>query len=253
VIAMDWPVTDGVLDLGDFEVQAGGRIRNARLAWQTHGTINAAGDNVIVYPCSYMATHDDEAWLIGPDAVLDPGRWFIVQPDMFSNGLSSSASDSDDYPTAVTMADNVKAQHRLVFDHFGATHVAAAYGFSMGACQAYHWAALFPDVVDRAIVVCGSAKTAPHNRVFLSGLLRTLEAAPEYAGGGRFAGTPTATLKAFGHIYAGWALSQDFYRQELFRTAYGASDLDDFLRSQWEKTTPDSRRHEPVRSSDHLV
>ena len=50
----------------------------------------------------------------------------------------------------------------------------------MGAGQAYHWAALYPDLVERAIVVCGSARTSLHNRVFLSGLLRTLEAAPEY-------------------------------------------------------------------------
>src|SRR5213078_2126675 len=104
----------------------------------------------------------------------------------------------------------------------GVTRVAAAYGFSMGAIQAYHWAALFPDAVDRAIVVCGSARTADHNKVFLSGLLRTFEAAPEYLGHGRFSGEPQATLRAIGHIYAGWALSQDFYREKLHITALGA-------------------------------
>jgi homoserine O-acetyltransferase len=100
--------------------------------------------------------------------------------------------------------------------------------------QAYHWAALFPDLVARAIVVCGSARTAVHNRVFLSGLLRTLEAAPEHLGGGRFACEPTASLRAYAHIYAGWGLSQDFYRAELYRTALGAADLDTFLRTDWE-------------------
>ncbi len=76
--------------------------------------------------------------------------------------------------------------------------------------QAYHWAALYPAMVERAIVVCGSARTAVHNSVFLSGLLRTLEAAPEHCGSGRFSAEPTAALHAFGHIYAGWGLSQDF-------------------------------------------
>ena len=70
----------------------------------------------------------------------------------------------------VTMADNVRAQHRLLTEQFGVARVAAAYGFSMGAGQAYHWAALYPDQVDLAIVVCGSAKTSVHNKVFLSGL-----------------------------------------------------------------------------------
>jgi homoserine O-acetyltransferase len=189
---------------------------------------------VIVYPCSYTASHEDLAWLIGPDGVLDPTRWFIVIPDMFSNGYSSGAADTADYPAVVTMADNVRAQHRLLTEHFGVTKVAASYGFSMGAGQAYHWAALYPDFVERAIVVCGSARTSLHNRVFLSGLLRTLEAAPEYQGNGRFSAEPLAAIRAFGHIYAGWGLSQDFYRERLFETALGAPDLETFLRTDWE-------------------
>ncbi|MDT7653694.1 MAG: hypothetical protein QOI36_5100, partial [Pseudonocardiales bacterium] len=30
-------------------------IRDAVLRWQAHGTLNAARDHVIVYPCSYTA------------------------------------------------------------------------------------------------------------------------------------------------------------------------------------------------------
>lgn len=229
-----WSVTEGVLKLGDTEVERGGVIRDARLTWQAHGTLNAARDNVIVYPCSYTATHEDLADLIGPDLVLDPTRWFIVVPDMFSNGLSSSAADDPDFPAVVTAGDNVRAQRRLLQEQWGIDRVAAAYGFSMGAIQAYHWASLFPEVVERAIVVCGSARTAPHNKVFLSGLLRILEAAPEHLGGGRFSREPTAALRAFGHVYAGWGLSQDFYREELFRTVLGAPDLETYLRTDWE-------------------
>lgn len=230
----EWPVTDGVFRLGDFPVERGGHIPDARLVWQVHGTLTAARDNVIVYPCSYTATHADEAWLIGPDGVLDPRRWFIVIPDMFSGGQSSSAATTPGYPPVVTMADNVRAQHRLLTEHFGITKVAAAYGFSMGAGQAYHWAALYPGQLERAIVVCGSARTSPHNKVFLSGLLRTLEAAPQYQGNGRFSAEPRAALRAFAHIYAGWGLSQDFYRERLHETALGAPDLDSFLRTDWE-------------------
>jgi len=232
--ARDWPIDDGVLSLGDFEVERGGVISDGRLAWQSHGTLNSARDNVIVYPCSYTATHDDLAWLIGPDGVLDPTRWFIVIPDMFSNGLSSGAADTQNYPAIVTMADNVRAQHRLLTEHFGVAKIAAAYGFSMGAGQSYHWAAMHPEMVERAIVVCGSARTSIHNKVFLSGLLRTLEAAPEYLGGGRFSAEPEAALRAFGHIYAGWGLSQDFYRERLYETALGMPDLATFLKTEWE-------------------
>jgi homoserine O-acetyltransferase len=229
-----WPVSEGVLNLGDLAVERGGVIGDARLAWQAHGTLNDARDNVIVYPCSYTAGHDDQSWLIGPDGILDPSRWFIVIPDMFSNGVSSGAADTADFPAVVTMADNVRAQHRLLTEHFGVRRVAAAYGFSMGAGQAYHWAALYPDLVERAIVVCGSARTSPHNKVFLSGLLRTLEAAPEYLGNGQFSAEPAAAIRAFAHNYAAWGLSQDFYRERLHETALGAPDLATFIKTDWE-------------------
>jgi homoserine O-acetyltransferase len=139
------------------------------------------------------------------------------------------------------MADNVRAQHRLIFEEFGATRIAASYGFSMGAGQAYHWAALYPELVERAIIVCGSARTSLHNRVFLSGLLRTLEAAPEHLGGGRFSAEPHAAVRAFANIYAGWGLSQDFYRERLFETVLGAPDLATFIRTDWEESFAQNR------------
>jgi homoserine O-acetyltransferase len=130
------------------------------------------------------------------------------------------------------LADNVALQWRLL-EHLGVEQLALAYGWSMGAQQAYHWAARFPDAVERAIVSCGSARTAPHNRVFLEGLRAVLEAAPEYAGNGRFRAKPEAALRAFGRVYAGWALSQDFYRADLHRSAFGAADLESFLAANW--------------------
>lgn len=85
-----------------------------------------------------------------------------------------------------------------------------------------------------AIVVCGSARTSVHNKVFLLSLLATLDAAPEHVGGGRFSSEPRAALRAFARIYAGWAMSQDWYRAGLHLTALGAANLDDFLDNKWE-------------------
>ncbi len=228
---MTWAIEDGMHALGDLELQSGAVLRDARLAWKSYGTLSPARDNVIVYPTSYSARHADQEWLIEPGGILDPTRWFILTPDMFANGLSSSPSNSDDYPALVTTTDNVRAQRRLLRERFGIDHVAGVYGFSMGAQQAYHWAALYPDAVERAIVVCGSARTAVHNQVFLRALLVTLEAAPEHRGGGRFGAEPAAALRAFARIYAGWAMSQDWYRAGLHLAT--ASGLDDFLDREW--------------------
>ncbi len=180
----------------------------------------------------------DLEWLIGPDGVLDPTRWFIVILDMFGNGLSSSPSNTADYPSLVTIFDNVQTQRRALRDLFGIERVACVYGWSMGGLQAYHWAALFPDAVDRIVVNCGVARTAVHNQVFLRSLMATLEAAPEHVGNGRFSAEPRAAKRAFARIYAAWALSQEFLSR---RPASGdgaepnwGADLETFLRADWE-------------------
>jgi homoserine O-acetyltransferase len=236
---MTWPTQQGVFSLGDLTLQSGAVVPDARLSWKAHGTLAPGRDNVILYPTSYGAQHPDLEWLIGPDGVLDPTRWFIVIIDMFGNGLSSSPTNTALYPSLVTAYDNVHAQRRLLREVFGIDHLACVYGWSMGALQAYHWAALFPDAVDRAVVNCGVARTAVHNQVFLRGLMAVLEAAPEHTGGGRFSAEPTAAKRAFGRIYAGWGLSQDFYRAGLHLASapspnLGAPNLETFLRTDWE-------------------
>lgn len=228
-----WEREEGVFSLGNFDLERGGRIRDAHLAWERHGTLNAAGDNLILYPSSFAAEHGNMVWLVEPNGILDPTRWCMLAVDMFSNGVSSSAAETHDFPPLVTLADNVRAQHSLVTRVFGVRKLAAVYGFSMGGMQAYHWASRYPEQVERAIIVCGSARTSEHNKVFLSGLLRILEAAPEHVGKGRFAKEPKAALTAFGHVYAGWGLSQDFYRAGLHLERFGASDLQAFLRTDW--------------------
>jgi homoserine O-acetyltransferase len=236
---MTWSTQQGIFDAGDFNLQSGARLPSARLSWKSHGTLSPQRDNVIVYPTSYGAQHPDLEWLIGPDKILDPMRWFIVIPDMFGNGLSSSPSDTGDYPTLVTIHDNVQVQRRALAELFGIDRVACVYGWSMGALQAYHWAALFPAEVERVVVNCGVARTAVHNQVFLRSLMATLEAAPQHIGNGRFSAEPHAAKRAFGRIYAGWALSQDFYRAGMHLATgptpnLGAPDLETFLKTDWE-------------------
>jgi homoserine O-acetyltransferase len=230
---MAWPTKQGMFEAGDLTLQSGDVLRGARLSWKAHGTLAPACDNVILYPTSYGAQHPDLEWLIGPDGVLDPMRWFIVIFDMFGNGLSSSPSNTADYPPLVTIYDNVQVQRRALREVLGIEHVACVYGWSMGALQAYHWAALFPDAVDRIVVNCGVARTAVHNQVFLRSLMATLEAAPEHIGDGRFSTEPRAAKRAFGRIYAAWALSQDFYRAGLHLS--NAPDLEAFLHADWEE------------------
>jgi homoserine acetyltransferase len=118
-----------MFDLGDFVLQSGATLREAKLAFKTHGRLSAAKSNAIVYPTPYSAHHSDIEWLIGPGKALDPEKYFIIVPDMLGNGLSSSPSntpppyDRGRFPS-VTIQDNVAAQHRLVTEAFGISRVA---------------------------------------------------------------------------------------------------------------------------------
>jgi pimeloyl-ACP methyl ester carboxylesterase len=135
--------------LGDVALQSGMTYRGAFLAYKTYGRLNADKSNVIVFPTSYGAQHYDTEWLIGEGMALDPRRYFIVIPNMFGNGLSSSPSnapppyDRGRYPQ-FTMFDNVMLQHRLLREMFGIERVRLVVGWSMGGTQAFHWGRCFP-------------------------------------------------------------------------------------------------------------
>ncbi len=224
-------------DAGTVRLSSGHTYRGAKLSYRTYGTLSPAKDNVVLYPTSFSAQHVDTEWLIEPGGILDPTRWFVVIPDMMGNGLSSSPSttpppyDRSRYPHW-SILDNVRVQRRLLHEVFGVERLALVYGWSMGGMQAYQWASSFPDEVERAAIVCGAARCAPHNFVFLEGVKAALRADPAWNGDG-FERSPERGLRAMGRVYAGWALSQDFYRDRLW-TQLGYSSLEDWLVGAWE-------------------
>jgi len=224
-------------DLGDVVLQSGATLEGARVAYKTLGALNAAKTNVIIYPTSFGAQHSDLEWLVGPGKALDPSRHFIVIPNMFGNGLSSSPSDVRDWKARrefprITMYDNVMLQHRLLRARFDVQKIALVVGFSMGGQQAFHWGALFPDLVERIAPITSSAKTAQHNLVFLEGIKAALTLDPTWRDGA-FADQPIEGIRAMARVYAGWGLSQAFYR-EGGHLKLGYTSLDDFIERDWE-------------------
>lgn len=226
-----------IFELTNFGLHSGETLPRAQLAYQTYGQLNAAKSNAILYPTSYGAQHTDIEWLIGADGILNSSRYFVVIPNMFGNGLSTSPSNLGDawderpWP-AFTHVDNITAQRRLLAEVFGIERLALIYGWSMGGQQALHWGALYPEQVERIAALCTAAKTSIHNRVFLEGIQATLTADPAW-NGIRFTSKPERGLRALGRAYAAWALSQSFYREQLYREI-GYSTLEDFLVRDWE-------------------
>ncbi|MBC7499334.1 MAG: alpha/beta fold hydrolase [Herminiimonas sp.] len=222
---------------GNVLLQSGITFRNAMLAYQTYGTLNADKSNVILYMTSFSAHHTDMEWMVGPGKALDTDQYFVIIPNLFGNGLSSSPSNADEPFTGrhwpnMTVLDNIRIQHRLLTDGLGIESLQLALGWSMGGLQAYHWAAHFPNMVKRLLVTCGAARCSAHNKVFLEGIRGTLTADAAFQNG-TFVARPERGLRAMARVYASMAMSQTFYREEMWRQA-GCSSLEDYLLSSWE-------------------
>ena len=222
--------------LKNFEFQCGKSLSAAQIVYQTYGKLNADQSNAILYPTSYGAQHSDIDWLISPGGILDPTRWFMIIPNMFGNGLSTSPSNSDcglqEQGFWFSHVDNVRAQARLLSEVFGIDRLALIYGWSMGAQQAYHWGALYPDRVARIAALCGTARTTDHNRIFVQSLRSALTADPAW-NGMRFDRIPDRGFHTFARIYASWAASPAFYREGLY-LKLGYPSLEDYLTTAWE-------------------
>jgi homoserine O-acetyltransferase/O-succinyltransferase len=222
--------------LPNFEFQCGVTLPEVQIIYQTYGQLNQNRTNAILYPTSYGAQHSDLDWLIHPDGILDPTRWFVIIPNMFGNGLSTSPSNTDcglaEQGFWFSHFDNVRAQQQLLQETFQIEQLALIYGWSMGAQQAYHWGALFPDQVQRIAALCGTARTTDHNRIFLESLRSALTADPAWTGT-KFESSPDRGFRTFARIYASWAASQAFYREGIYYKL-GYVSLEEYLVQAWE-------------------
>jgi homoserine O-acetyltransferase len=225
-----------LFELGDLPLRCGHTIPEARIGYLQIGDLNADRSNLVLVPSSYGARPEDLAWIAGP--VLDPQRWCIVIAGAFGNGVSSSPSHGGmglaEQGWVVHHADNVAAQKRLLDGRFGVSRLPLIYGWSMGAQQAYQWALSHPERVERICCLCGTARTTPHNRLFLLSLRQALTADPHWTGSG-FSGDPEQGLRTYALIYASWAASQPFYRDI-------AEPVEQHVEERW---LPLYRRHDP--------
>jgi len=169
----------------DFALDLGGSLPECRVAYETYGTLNAAGDNAILVTHGYTSSahvagryargkaakgvpEDQLGWwdaLIGPDKAIDTTRYFVVGANALGSAHGSSGPNTIDPTTGkpygptfpeVTLRDSVRTQ-KLLLDSLGVTRLHAVVGPSMGGFQAFQWAVTFPDFM-RGIVPTVTAR-----------------------------------------------------------------------------------------------
>jgi homoserine O-acetyltransferase len=226
-------------ELGDFELQQGATLRGAWISYRTHGKLNAAKDNAILFPHMYSGSHKDMELYVGPGRACDPDKYFIILPGQFGNGVSSSPSNTaapynqGAFPK-VQIEDDVIAQHRLVTEQFGISELQLVTGWSMGAQQTYEWAIRFPNMVKRAAPIAGTAQCTPHDQLFIECHMSQLRSDPNFDDG--FYTAPHAChigLRRHAQVWGVMGCCTEFYKKETWRDG-GFSSMNDFVQGYYE-------------------
>jgi homoserine O-acetyltransferase len=181
--AYDSPVEKKTFAMPSYTTVGGQAIKNVRIGYETYGTLNGVGDNVILV-CHFYSGNSHAAgkykagdaapgyWdaIIGAGKPIDTDKFFVVSSDTLANlnvkdpntittGPASINPDTGkpyamSFPI-VTIRDFVNVQKALL-DSLGVKTLHAVMGASMGALQSYEWAAAYPGMVQRIVPVIGA-------------------------------------------------------------------------------------------------
>ena len=173
-----------VFEAGEYRTRGGGTVPNARIGYQTAGTLNAAGDNavLIIHFFSanshafgrFAANGPPGYWdnIVGPGKAIDTNRFFVVSSDTLVNLNLNDATTTSTGPSSldpstgrpfgmnypvVSMRDFIEVQKRLL-DSLGVKRLALVAGPSMGALQAIEWACAYPGMVERVMPAVGTGE-----------------------------------------------------------------------------------------------
>jgi homoserine O-acetyltransferase len=197
-------------EIGDLRLASGATLPRARLAYESYGTLNAAGDNAVLITHGYTGSHHaagryapgkappgvaedaPPAWslMIGPGKPIDTDRLFVVSSNMLGSAFGSTGPASPnpatgkpwgpDFPT-IAVTDIIAAQ-RLLLAQLGVRHLVAVMGTSYGGYQAFQWAVTYPEAM-HAIIAVNTAPKGSGDQAQTRTLIERLAQDPNWNGG----------------------------------------------------------------------
>jgi homoserine O-acetyltransferase len=135
--------------------------------------------------------------LYGPGQPLDIGRYYVVLPDNIGHGGSSKPSDGMrmHFPK-YDYDDMIAAQHRMLTEGLGITHLRLIMGTSMGCMHSFVWGETYPDFASALMpLACEPIEIAGLNRMWRQLAINGIEADPAWQGG-NYATEPMTGLRA---------------------------------------------------------
>jgi homoserine O-acetyltransferase len=151
-----------LVNIGDFKTTNGDIIKDCMIGYRTLGELNAEKSNVVLWPTWFTGTSEQVISYGFTSSLIDTAGLFIVIVDALTNGVSSSPSNTADFPT-ISIRDMVNSQHSLLVNHLDISHLFAVIGISMGGMQTFEWVIAYPDFMDKAIPIVGSPKQSSYD------------------------------------------------------------------------------------------
>jgi len=175
-------------ELGQCKLESGLVIEDCHVGYRTFGHLNAAQDNAVLMPTWLYGRSGDLVPLFGnessPQHLVDTSRFYGIAIDAFSNGISSSPSNSPHQPAtdfpAFTLRDAVQAQYRVMTEALHLKHLHAVVGLSMGGEQTFVWSVMYPSFFDLAIPVLGTPRLTTYDLVVKQIMVESIEGDPAY-------------------------------------------------------------------------
>ena len=181
---------------GPLQLELGGSLPGATVAYRTWGRLNETRDNAILV--LHALTGDSQAageggwWtpLIGPGKALDTDRALVICANILGGCQGTTGPASTDPLTGrpyamrfplITIGDMVALQRRLV-ESLGITGLIAI-GGSIGGAQALEWATRHNDLVRASVPVAVTAALGPQAIALNEAGRRAIMSDPDWRGG----------------------------------------------------------------------
>jgi len=187
--------TEGDFLLRDFRFVSGESLRELRLHYITLGTPRRDAAGVVANAVlilhgttgtgrNFLAPNFADE-LFGPGQPLDTAKYFVVLPDSLGHGGSSKPSDGlrTRFPR-YTYDDMVLAQHRLLTEGLGVTHLRLIVGTSMGCMHAWLWGIRYATVMDGLVpLACAPTAIVGRNRMLRKMIIDEIRLDPGWRDG----------------------------------------------------------------------